>query len=342
MSYLDGSVRNYRNLIGQTANLVAPTNVIPGTVTEINTGAGLTGGPISTTGTIALTNTGVTPDTYTNATVTVDVNGRVTAASNGLGIPEQTAVTVAAGQTVPLTATDAKYQLVTGANDVVFTLPLASSTLPGKQFVFVSQQTGFFNIILSGALSPTQQHFVSPGHTLGVESDGASGWLVYTQTAAVASENGGNSFPSALNVGTWNSVPAEYTVACGILCVAGQGGAAFGYSTQAVGGASCALGAADGVSTTYAGGQYAVALGTGAQAAGVRCSALGSGANALVDDSIAIGSSATTGLVAGGSAGLALTVPADTVVAGAPGAATDALYVMLRGIRYQIALTAAP
>lgn len=356
MSYLDGSVRNYRNLIGQTANLVAPTNVIPGTVTEINTGAGLTGGPISTTGTIALTNTGVTPDTYTNATVTVDVNGRVTAASNGTGIPEQTAITVAAGQTVNLTPTDAKYQLVTGAADVVFTLPAPGVTMPGKEFVFVSQQTGLFNIILSGSLSPTERHFVSPGQSLTIECDGSSGWLVTSQTVAVAQENGGNTFPSALNVGTWNTVPSEYSVAVGIICVSGQGGAAFGYATQAVGSASCALGAADGVSTTLASGPYAVALGTGAQSTSLSSTALGAGANATapqtvavghaanatVDGSVAVGDNAVTGTVAGGSAGLALGVPADTLEAGAPAAPTDKLYVMVRGTRYQIALTAAP
>lgn len=356
MSYLDGSVKNYRNLIGQTANVLTPTNMIPGTVTQINTGAGLTGGPITTSGTIALTATGVTANTYTNATVTVDVNGRVTAASNGTGFPEQTAVTVAAGQTVNLAPDSAKYQLVTGANDVVFTLPAPGVTMPGKEFVFVSQQTGFFNIILSGSLAPTERHFVSPGQSLTVACDGASGWLVTSQTVAVAQENGGNSFPSALNVGTWNTVPSEYTVAVGILCVSGQGGAAFGYATQAVGGASCAIGAADGVSTTLASGSYAVALGTGAQSTGLSSTALGAGANATaahavavghattagVDDSVAIGDNAVTGTVAGGGAGLALGVPADTVEAGAPAAATDKLYVMIRGIRYHIALTAAP
>jgi hypothetical protein len=80
------SVGSTGQVLTVTAGAPAWANAASGGVTNVATGNGLTGGPITTTGTISLAASGVTANTYGNATVvpvlTIDTYGRVTSASN--------------------------------------------------------------------------------------------------------------------------------------------------------------------------------------------------------------------------------------------------------------------
>lgn len=96
----------------QTVSIVGPGT---GTVQQVNTGTGLSGGPITVSGTVSLANTAVVPGSYTLASITVDQQGRITAAANG-----------SAGTVTSITAgTGLSGGTITGAGTIAITAPTA-------------------------------------------------------------------------------------------------------------------------------------------------------------------------------------------------------------------------
>jgi len=128
-------------LSGTTGDIIVSSLTGSGTVTQVNTGVGLTGGPITTSGTVSLANTTVTPGSYTNSNITVDAQGRLTSATSG---------TVATGVTQIVAGTNVTVSPVGGTGVVT-----VNSTGGGGTITEVVAGTGLSGGGSSGSVTLT-------------------------------------------------------------------------------------------------------------------------------------------------------------------------------------------
>ena len=152
-----------------------------GTVTSITAGTGLSGGVITTAGTIDLANTAVTPGSYTNGSFTVNAQGQLTAASSNLSgvVASLHMENNAVSTNLPVALTFVKASgVTTSAFLTSFTMPVDNRLLyTGTQTItcLVSVSTSSFTtdnsvdvgvaIYKNGSvvLAPIHHHFSSSG-----------------------------------------------------------------------------------------------------------------------------------------------------------------------------------
>lgn len=305
--------------VNGNATWVTPTN---GTITNIATGTGLTGGPITSTGTINLANTGVSAGNYGSSTqvptYTVNAQGQLTAASNVTITPAASSITgtsnVTSGTGITLGGTP------TGASLQPFSIGLSNTAVTAGTYGSASTAIPTFTVDAQGRLTTAGSYNASGiaitgdvtgtlgattvaklrGVTVSTTLPTTNGQvLAYNSTTSQwePAANGGSGWlltgnagttPGTNFLGTTDNVALQFKVnntLSGYLGTSTTSATAFGYNASA---STWATGAVAIGANAQASNHYATALGGSSTAVGSGV-AIGYGALANGMNSIAIG-----------------------------------------------------